>query len=201
MEITDELRELAGLIIEGLNDEPSEICEVDLGFENPELEWVDAYLIVRNEVGGKLLSWIKLRCKNIMADDGDCDDLEIAITLSDHRHNMMIFECSIDALASNIIHRSSQLETLFFDKYRERFISRDDEISMKKYRRECLCQKVFATKKSIRDKNKCSVCYEHTLTKTPCGHDLCLVCWAKLDKKKCPCCREDIQYRKYASWE
>jgi len=194
MEITDELREMAGLIIEELNSTPGADVKVEMEHSNPELEWVDTYLVLRKE-GGSLRSWIKVESRTIMDNDGNYEDLAINIILSHDRCNSIDFECSIDALASHIIHRSSKLETLFFDKWKERFISRDDEVAMRNYRRERLRQKVFADKKSIQHKKTCSVCYEHTLTTTPCGHDLCLVCWEKLDKKICPCCREAIKYR------
>ena len=41
----------------------------------------------------------------------------------------------------------------------------------------------------------CSVCFEKTLTKTPCKHFLCLHCWSKLGNQHyilCPICRERI---------
>jgi hypothetical protein len=52
--------------------------------------------------------------------------------------------------------------------------------------------------------DRCSVCSEPTLTKTACGHCLCLVCWSKIREKSyetenegtliyrpCPICRKD----------
>lgn len=47
----------------------------------------------------------------------------------------------------------------------------------------------------------CSVCYEKTDTKTPCGHPLCNRCWSKIEiggadhnETPCPICRENIYY-------
>jgi hypothetical protein len=47
----------------------------------------------------------------------------------------------------------------------------------------------------------CSVCYEKTDTKTPCGHPLCNRCWSKLkiggeyeNETSCPICRENIYF-------
>ena len=48
----------------------------------------------------------------------------------------------------------------------------------------------------------CSVCYEKTYTKTPCGHLLCNRCWSKIEKNggtdhdeiPCPLCRKNIYY-------
>ena len=36
---------------------------------------------------------------------------------------------------------------------------------------------------------ECSVCLEKTITRTNCAHYLCLQCWSKLKKNKCPICR------------
>jgi len=40
----------------------------------------------------------------------------------------------------------------------------------------------------------CCVCHDSTLTKTDCGHHLCVQCWVSLKKMKCPICRECIKY-------
>ena len=42
----------------------------------------------------------------------------------------------------------------------------------------------------------CSVCYDHTETKTNCGHLLCFICWETIVRKgncRCPQCRECIK--------
>jgi len=50
---------------------------------------------------------------------------------------------------------------------------------------------------------ECCVCKEPTLTQTPCGHTLCIPCWATIahnndkvdndDDPECPMCRENIR--------
>ena len=44
------------------------------------------------------------------------------------------------------------------------------------------------------DYDKCCVCRDATLTKTTCGHHLCVECWISLKKLKCPICRDCIKY-------
>lgn len=48
---------------------------------------------------------------------------------------------------------------------------------------------------------ECCVCYEHTIIKTSCRHNLCYVCWSGIKVKRddngcteilCPMCRNDI---------
>lgn len=42
----------------------------------------------------------------------------------------------------------------------------------------------------------CCVCNEETATETICGHRLCIICWAQVNKvnRKCPLCRNDIKF-------
>jgi hypothetical protein len=40
------------------------------------------------------------------------------------------------------------------------------------------------------DADKCCVCFDITTTKTDCRHHLCLGCWGKMKKDKCPMCRK-----------
>jgi hypothetical protein len=37
----------------------------------------------------------------------------------------------------------------------------------------------------------CSICNEKTLTKTNCGHSVCVECWSKLKNTSCPLCRQN----------
>lgn len=42
---------------------------------------------------------------------------------------------------------------------------------------------------------ECSVCFEKTITKTPCNHSLCIHCWNKIGNRNyllCPICRQQI---------
>jgi hypothetical protein len=43
---------------------------------------------------------------------------------------------------------------------------------------------------------ECCVCQEKTVTKTPCGHKLCILCWSIINetKPRCPMCRMKIDY-------
>jgi hypothetical protein len=43
---------------------------------------------------------------------------------------------------------------------------------------------------------ECVVCQEKTITKTPCGHILCIPCWSIINetKPRCPICRMKIDY-------
>ena len=41
---------------------------------------------------------------------------------------------------------------------------------------------------------ECSVCLEKTITQTNCSHPLCLQCWSKIKKNKCPICRSSNIY-------
>lgn len=40
---------------------------------------------------------------------------------------------------------------------------------------------------------KCSVCYEHTYTRTSCSHSLCFDCWNKIKNGSCPLCRSELK--------
>lgn len=106
----------------------------------------------------------------------------------------------IDEIAKHIILASENAESLIFDKYNERFISRTCANSMRKYTKDCLRRSIFANKKSFKD-SICTVCHDPTTTKTPCRHHLCMVCWEKLQKKTCPCCRCNIECRVVVSEE
>lgn len=48
---------------------------------------------------------------------------------------------------------------------------------------------------SCKTDGDCCVCYESTLTKTQCGHELCFPCWTKIKRRKrgCPMCKRNIQ--------
>jgi len=188
MEITNELREIAEEILKSGGD----VITIELEHDNEELNWVEVSLslCVRQR---KMESWIRTQSKTIMDSEDNCNWVYIHNPFC---HSIQVgFDVDVDAIAKHIIDRVGQVETLIFDKYNGKFIDGNDKDEMRKYNIEGLRHKVFADKKSLQHKNKCSVCYDHTLTTTPCGHDICLPCWEKLDKKKCPCCREDIQYK------
>ena len=82
-----------------------------------------------------------------------------------------------------------KLDTLKFSKKHGQFINKDQC-------RKQICQKIVFGKfmDTENPDNKCSVCFDHTDTKTPCGHTLCIPCWIKIENKKCPICRNSIVY-------
>ena len=41
--------------------------------------------------------------------------------------------------------------------------------------------------------NECCVCYEKTVKKTICKHNLCFKCYLKLEQKSCPLCRKELE--------
>jgi hypothetical protein len=54
----------------------------------------------------------------------------------------------------------------------------------------------FLESDTVKVHDKCCVCYERTLTKTTCGHQLCLPCYDKIKytvdhETPCPMCRTD----------
>ena len=48
----------------------------------------------------------------------------------------------------------------------------------------------------LQEEIQCCVCNEKTVTETPCGHKLCIPCWATINetKPRCPMCRAKIDY-------
>lgn len=48
----------------------------------------------------------------------------------------------------------------------------------------------------IQEEIVCCVCQEKTVSKTPCGHKLCILCWSTINdtKPRCPMCRNKIYY-------
>ncbi len=47
---------------------------------------------------------------------------------------------------------------------------------------------------AFQDNDDCCICLEKTMTKTNCEHFLCVRCWAKLKKARCPMCRQPKIY-------
>jgi len=78
------------------------------------------------------------------------------------------------------------LDTLVFDKITGQLVERNVL--------ELHNAKKQAFKKFIKINDDCSVCLEPTQQKTPCNHILCMSCWQKIKKLKCPICRRDIQF-------
>jgi hypothetical protein len=203
-----ELKEYARLIMEELKhkDEENEgrvkIVEEEVLMEtdNCELENVDTVLKVSGAAGQTLTYRLSIQSRSIIDEDGEFLYIYVfgkSRWIGKHRWNP-VGEAEpelLDEIGEHIRLASAFAETLFFDKTDERFISRDCPKAMRRYRKERLRQSIFADKRSIKSGNMCCVCNDHTTTKTPCGHELCLVCWEKLEKKTCPLCRHEIRYR------
>ena len=83
------------------------------------------------------------------------------------------------------------LDDLKFDKKQGNFMT--EKYIRKNIARRC-CFGKFMRESSG---GKCGICLdEEILTKTPCGHTLCIPCWTKLRGKSiCPECRQDISFK------
>ena len=82
------------------------------------------------------------------------------------------------------------LKGLKFNKYFGRYDTCKEDIELLEIEME-LFQEYFKYK-------ICSVCLEHTETKTNCGHILCYLCWNEIIRRndyRCPECRECIRMR------
>ena len=82
------------------------------------------------------------------------------------------------------------MKGLKFNKYFGRYDTCKEDIELLEIEME-LFQEYFKYK-------ICSVCLEHTETKTNCGHILCYLCWNEIIRRndyRCPECRECIRMR------
>jgi len=211
MERTAELKEYAGLILEGLKEKFNELPhghytfreEVELETDNTELENVNVIMRIENiRENNTLCYWIVVQSNTILGDTDNHEEMWIHIKGAPKWYGKVQWNPRVqpkgdlvDEVAEHIRLATEKAETLFFDKSGEQFISRDCPKAMRQYRKERLRQSIFADKRSFKSSNMCCVCNEHTITETPCGHNLCLVCWEKLEKKTCPLCRQEIKYR------
>jgi hypothetical protein len=98
---------------------------------------------------------------------------------------------NLDAIANQI---TDTLMSITFSKYSQCFVSNKEIVVSKKN---------FETK-------PCSECHEMTITKMPCGHHMCVICWDNFDTNEgkgckrrncktiasevfdglCPCCKQ-----------
>lgn len=224
MERTAEIKEYARLILEELKDHYKssvadafhnhytvrEFCRLET--DNPDLEnlRVTLQIALRREIL-PLCYKLKIESNTILNDSHDLDWFSFDLWGIGPRNGEVVCDtflsndvCShediIDEIAKHIILASENAESLIFDKYNERFISRTCANSMRKYTKDCLRRSIFANKKSFKD-SICTVCHDPTTTETPCRHHLCMVCWEKLQKKTCPCCRCNIECREVSEEE
>jgi uncharacterized protein with PIN domain len=92
---------------------------------------------------------------------------------------------------------SDNLENIILDKKYGHLILTTDRTAMTKYELQKMTPTVFKHLKKLqkrKEENVCSVCLEETVTTTPCEHHLCFECWEKLEQKRCPLCRGEIEY-------
>jgi len=92
------------------------------------------------------------------------------------------------------------IKNLKFDRMNGKLVENIEEST------EELSMEVFEDCENIEfDCEKCACCLNHTKTKTPCGHSICVLCWGKLEIKtneedyemeyqKCPICRDEMNF-------
>lgn len=92
------------------------------------------------------------------------------------------------------------IKKLKFDRMNGKFVENIEESV------EELSMEVFGDCENIElNCDKCACCFNHTKTKTPCGHSVCILCWGKLEiqtneedyemeYQKCPICREEMNF-------
>lgn len=214
MEQTAEIKQYARLILEELKQKYEELPSlnrrdqqdyvrevVDLETDNPDLENLSVSLKIDYDLQLKNLRYmLKVQSNTIQEDTSSCEWFWFVINGIPYWNGKVswdaitLSEDIVDEIAKHIILASENAESLIFDKYNERFISRTCAKSMRNYTKDSLRRSIFSNKKSFQD-SICSVCHDPTRTETPCGHHLCLVCWEKLQQKTCPCCRCNIECR------
>ena len=108
------------------------------------------------------------------------------------------FEISLHGTEDKCIMPENVIYTLFYhynyilvngkyDKYLNIIYLNDEIIQYNMKLIECKNEILFNISE---DDNECSVCYDHTILKTPlCDHPLCYVCYLKLKTDNCPMCR------------
>lgn len=99
---------------------------------------------------------------------------------------------TLDACKSVLEKIKSLLAEISFSRLHGRFLTREE----KKQDFDFLFyQWLHQSKEKIEWKiSECSVCLEATKTQYGCNHFLCVACFQKLEKKKCPLCRKPFDY-------
>jgi hypothetical protein len=198
MERTPELTELANLLYERIQDCANRCnrFEFDIPSNNPELEHFKAHIYF-----GLFDSKKKMFCGyNItsrkIANRSEHSDLKRYELYGGEDHELHELSeldepgvCSL--IADRIIAIDAMINGLVCDKLRGCFVDSKDERAKAHMQINRLVLKVFNHRKTD-DHSKCCVCDDPTETKTKCKHHLCILCWNKLQKLTCPCCRTDI---------
>lgn len=208
MEMTTELKEYAELILEDLKVRLDEAEnrnrqeeEVEIETDNPELSNVRTIMKISGGFGMMMEYRLLCQSKTILGNEDDNDPLWIYVSGKSRWSGKIRWHPEdnkglVDEIAEHIRIASASAEELIFDKSVEQFVNRTDSKAFRMYRKERLRHSIFADKQSFKSGNMCCVCNEHTTTKTPCGHELCLVCWEQIQgNKTCPLCRHEIRYR------
>lgn len=102
-----------------------------------------------------------------------------------YRQNIISYDSiNITDIIMAMIKVNKIINRLKFNKVSGKFIDRI-------VKNENLFSSYFKTNKNIKFTiDNCCVCLESTKTKTLCGHYICIPCWTKIPKSKCPICRQ-----------
>lgn len=204
MERTPELTEFATLIYAEMKEKVEKKehprCEHIIRNDNPELEDFDVHmyfgLFTKNGIsssGEKKIFWGVTIASQKIRNNDECDGMETyqireacrpayAVEGKEEPEIIKHLEdciCDIDA----------QVARLVPDKNFGVFVDPAHEPSVRQMKMWELQQRVFKHRKPL---STCCVCDVETQHVTKCGHKLCFMCWNKLKKLTCPCCRAEI---------
>jgi hypothetical protein len=143
----------------------------------------DNRIIIRKFTGTRNFIFIKIESKYIEEDDGN-NDIENVNHGIIHVH----FEKEKENTLGKLVYDT--LKGLKFNKYFGTYDVNLEDVELLDIEME-LFPEYFKYK-------ICSVCLEHTSTKTNCGHYLCYSCWNEILKRneyRCPECRECIRVK------
>jgi len=178
-----EVLKLAGMIFD-LTKEENRHCIYNFPNLNPDLQDRSVDLEFNyDKKEDNLYFSIEIRSENLIV-NSDCGD--------SLRYNSVYTSPTIDTVSElqkqlNYI-ANTIIPSIKFDVFLGIYTSEDTK--------NCPVQQINELVQKIYNKKdeECCVCMERTITKTPCKHILCFLCWEKLKILKCPCCRSNIRY-------
>lgn len=191
MELNDDTREFAELILQYIND-PDGRYSFQVIKDNPELEHVTVVFEITKLKDENHRLTVIFHSNRIFSHHSSYYELKVyerPATIWKYTTQIRTAE----ELEKAIKTASDNLDNIFYDKFYDKFVDRTDEVEMKKYRLERLKLKVFKHKRQNKE-TICSVCHEETRNQTVCGHHLCGLCWENLVKPTCPICRQCCDY-------